>query len=270
MDEGDEEIESNSEKVLEDDLQDEDEANEFHEQDVLLRNLVIPSDEDIEQLLVDESEIKSLEKKICVETPFLSTFATLVQKEIGEVDLHLGRIPAFVSGPTLLFNFARSNEMALKALFEEFFAARVLFLVLNKAENHYVVVELDRFESFVTIYDSSRAIPSSNGQENMRNVFSKYLDVPLLERVFRVLQLLGEERVWRFAENMPQQDNGRDCGIFAMEVARSRVRAALALDLDRDKAERDYQSLSHRRAASYRRRLGAEFRSKKCDLAAKS
>lgn len=106
-------------------------------------------------------------------------------------------------------------------------------------------------------------------QENMRNVCSKYLDVPALEKVLRVLELLGEERVWRFAENMPQQNNGRDCGIFAMEVARSRVRAALAADKDKDRAEKDYQNLSHRRAASYRRRLGAEFRDKKCDVAAK-
>jgi hypothetical protein len=198
-----------------------------------------------------------------------SSFATLLQKEIGDADLEAGRIPAFVFGPTLLFEFSGSDEKALKALFQEFFAARVLFLVLNKAKNHYVVVEVDWFGSFVTVYDSSREIPKSNGQENMRNVCSKYLDVPALEKVLRVLQLLGEERVWRFAENMPQQNNGRDCGIFAMEVARSRVRAALAADKDKDRAEKDYQNLSHRRAASYRRRLGAEFRAKKCDVAAK-
>lgn len=43
----------------------------------------------------------------------------------------------------------------------------------------------------------------------------------------------------RFAENMPQQNNGRDCGIFAMEVARSRVRAALAAERDKARAESD-------------------------------
>ena len=68
---------------------------------------------------------------------------------------------------------------------------------------------------------------------------------------------------------MLQQDNGRDCGIFAMEVARCRVLAALTPDNLRAKAEKDYQKLSQRRAASYRRRLGGEFRSKKCDLMAK-
>jgi hypothetical protein len=270
MDISDEEMVADSENEIENvELKDGDELNVFDEQDLLIRNLVIPSAEDIEQLQLDESEIKSLEKKIWVEAPFLSCFATLLQKELGDVDMDAGRIPAFVFGPTLLFEFSDSDEKALKALFQEFFAARVLFLVLNKAKNHYVVIEADRFDSFVTVYDSSREIPKTNGQQNMRNVCSKYLDVPVLERVLRVLQLLGEERVWRFAENMPQQNNGRDCGIFAMEVARSRVRAALAADKDKERAEKDYQNLSHRRAVSYRRRLGAEFRSKKCDVAAK-
>jgi hypothetical protein len=264
LDEEDEDDDSSSE-----DIDENVNANVFDEQDLLVRNLAIPSDEDIEQLQLDESEIKSLEKKIWVEAPFLSTFATLLQKEIGDADLRAKRIPAFVFGPTLLFNFSGSDENALKALFQLFFAARVLFLVLNKAENHYVVVEVNRFDSFVTVYDSAREIPKPNGKQNMRNVCSEYLDVQVLERVLRVLEMLGEERLWRFAERMPQQNNGRDCGIFAMEVARSRVRAAVAVVSEKEKAERDYQNLSHRRAASYRRRLGAEFRSKKCDLAAK-
>ena len=55
-----------------------------------------------------------------------------------------------------------------------------------------------------------------------------------------------------------------------MEVARSRVRAALAAERDKARAEIDYQNLSHFRAASYRRRLGAEFLCKKCDVAAKA
>ena len=71
---------------------------------------MVPSDEDIEQLQLDESEIKSLEKQIWVEAPFLSSFATLLQKEIGDADLEAGRIPAFVFGPTLLFEFSGSDE----------------------------------------------------------------------------------------------------------------------------------------------------------------
>lgn len=204
-----------------------------------------------------------------VEAPFVSCFATLLQKEVGGVNVDEGQIPVMVFGPTLFLKFSNRDEAALKMLFHDFFPHRVLLLMLTKAENHYVVVELNWFDSFVTIYDSSHKIPKLNGQEDMRNVCAKYLNVPLLERVFGVLGLLGEGRVWRFAENMPQQDNGRDCGIFAMEVARTRVRAALAGENEKAGAERDYQKLSQRRAASYRRRLGGEFRKKKCDLTAK-
>jgi hypothetical protein len=218
---------------------------------------------------LDESEIKNLEKKIMVEVPFMSCFATLLQKEVGGVNMEEEQIPAVVFGPTLFLKFSDRDEDALKMLFHDFSPRRVLLLMLTKTENHYVVVELNWFDSFVTIYDSSREVPKSNGQKDMREVCAKYLDVPLLERVFRVLDMVGEGRVWRFAEDMPQQDNGRDCGIFAMEVARTRVRAALVADNEKARAEKDYQNLSQRRAASYRRRLGGEFRSKRCDLNAK-
>jgi hypothetical protein len=243
-------------------------GNVFDEQDLLSRNLVDPSDADIAQLQFDESEIESLEKDILVEAPFMSSFATLLQKEVGGANLDGTQIPVFVFGPTLLLHFGAPDEEALKMLFHEFFPGRVLFLVMNKPKNHYVVVELKWFDSFVTVYDSSHG--SQNGKGNMRNVFVKYLDVPALERVFTALDLQPEKRVWRFAENMPQQDNGRDCGIFAMEVARTRVRAAVAgNDKDRDVAECVYQSLSSRRGRKYRARLAEEFRKKKCDLNAK-
>ncbi len=102
----------------------------------------------------------------------------------------------------------------------------------------------------------------------MRNVCSKYLDVPVLERVLRVLQLLGEGHLAIYGKHVPT-NSGRDCRIFAMEVARSHVRMALAADKDKDRAEKEYQNLSHCCAALYCRRLGNEFQSKKCDLAAK-
>jgi hypothetical protein len=260
---------SESEVEIENPEADEERQQEFDEQDLLTRNLVIPSDEDIEQMQLDESEIKNLEKKIMVEAPFMSCFATLLQKEVGGVNMEEEQIPAVVFGPTLMLKFSDRDEDALKMLLHDFSPRRVLLLMLTKAENHYVVVELNWFDSFVTVYDSSRDTPKSNGQKDMREVCAKYLDVPLLERVFRVLDMVGEGRVWRFAEDMPQQDNGRDCGIFAMEVARTRVRAALVADNEKARAEKDYQNLSQRRAASYRRRLGGEFRSKKCDLNAK-
>jgi len=244
-------------------------ANVFDEQDLLNRNLIIPSDSDIAALQLDESEIKSVEKEVMVEVSFMSSFATLLQKEVGGANLDEGRIPAFVFGPTLLFEFSVSDENALKMLFQDFFPERVLFLVLNNANNHYVVVELNWFDSFVTVFDSARTIPKENGRVNMREVCSKFLNVPVLERVFWVLQQRPEERLWRFAEKMPQQNNGWDCGIFALEVARSRVHAALLGQKDKAKAESDYQNLSSRRARKYRRRLGTEFRVKKCDVKAK-
>ena len=65
-------------------------------------------------------------------------------------------------------------------LFQVFFPGRVLLLVLTKAKNHYVVVELNWFDSFITMYDSSHDVPKSNGQKDMRDECAKYLNVPLL------------------------------------------------------------------------------------------
>jgi hypothetical protein len=172
---------------------------EFDEQDLLLRNLVIPSDDDIAQMKLDESEIKKLEKKIMVEAPFVDCFAALLQKEIGGANLDVGMIAVVVFGPTLLLQFSNRDEDALKMLFQEFFPGRVLLLVMTKARNHYVVVELNWFDAVVTIYDSSRVV--RNGQKDMRDECAKYLNVPLLERVFGIIGARGEGRVWRFAEN---------------------------------------------------------------------
>ncbi len=74
-----------------------------------------------------------------------------MQKEIGDVIKAENRIPAFIFGPTLLFEFGDSDENALKLLFEDIFPERVLFLVLNNAQNHYVVVELKWFDTYVTM-----------------------------------------------------------------------------------------------------------------------
>jgi hypothetical protein len=82
-------------------------------------------------LQLDESEIANVEKIILVEAQFMSAFATLLQKEIGDVNEAENQIPAFVFGPTLLFEFGDSDENALKEFFANFFPERVLFLVLN-------------------------------------------------------------------------------------------------------------------------------------------
>jgi hypothetical protein len=269
VEENEEELDGEDDDSVSENIDENVNANVFDEQDLLNRNLIIPSDSDIAALQLDESEIKSVEKEIMVEVSFMSTFATLLQKEVGGANLDEGRIPAFVFGPTLLFEFSVSDENALKMLFQDFFPERVLFLVLNDAKNHYVVVELNWFDSFVTVFDSAREIPKGNGSVNMREICSKFINVPVLERVFRVLQQRPEERLWRFAEKMPQQNNGWDCGIFALEVARSRTHAALAGEKGKARAESNYQNLSSRRARKYRRRLGDEFRVKKCDVNAK-
>ncbi len=85
----------------------------------------------------------------------MSILATLLQKEIGDADLVAGRIPAFVFGLMLLFEFSGSDENALKVLFQEFFAVHVLVLVMNKARNHYIIVEVDWFGLFVTVSNSA-------------------------------------------------------------------------------------------------------------------
>ena len=72
---------------------------------------------------------------------------------------------------------------------------------MNKTKNHYVVVELKWFDSFVTVYDSSHS--SQNGKGNLRNVFVKYLDVPALERVFPQFPCRpGKCAVGRCGENL--------------------------------------------------------------------
>jgi hypothetical protein len=243
---------------------------DLDEQELLVRNLLIPSDADIAELQLDESEIKNVEKVIWIEAPFMSAFATLLQKEVGDVNRADHRIPAFVFGPTLLLHFGNADEVALKALFEDFFPERVLFFVLNNAQDHYVVVELKWFDTFVTVYDSARSVPKDNGNVNMRDNCALYIDVPVLERIFRALQQQPEMRMWRFAWNMPQQNNGRDCGIFAMEVARTRIRAAMMKDVDEQtKADVIYQRLQAKSTKKYRRRLADEFRTKEANLNAK-
>jgi Ulp1 family protease len=160
----------------------------------------------------------------------------------------------------LLFEFGDSDENALKELFANFFPERVLFLVLNNAENHYVVVELKWFDSFVTVYDSARSVPKGNGSVNMRENCASFLNVPVLERIFRVLGLQPQERVWRFASDMPQQNNGRDCGIFAMEVARTRARAAMVkVAEEQKKADQLYQRLQANRTKNTEDGLPTSF-----------
>jgi Ulp1 family protease len=101
----------------------------------------------------------------------------------------------------------------------------------------------------------------------MRENCASFLNVPVLERIFRVLGLQPQERVWRFASDMPQQNNGRDCGIFALEVARTRARAAMVkVAEEQKKADQLYQRLQANRTKKYRRRLADEFRVKKANL----
>ncbi len=49
---------------------------DLDEQDLLVRNLLLPSDEDIAALQLDESEIANVEKIIWVEAQFMSAYAT--------------------------------------------------------------------------------------------------------------------------------------------------------------------------------------------------
>ena len=76
--------------------------------------------------------------------------------------------------------------------------------------------------------------------------------------MFQVPELQGRSVS---AENMPQQNN---------DLRNLCDGAALAAGRDKARVEIDYQNLSHFRAASCRRRLGAEFLCKKCDVAAKA
>jgi hypothetical protein len=83
VEENEEELDEEDDNASSENIDENVNANVFDEQDLLVRNLVVPSDEDIEQLQLDESEIKSLEKQIWVEAPFFLALRPCCRKRLG-------------------------------------------------------------------------------------------------------------------------------------------------------------------------------------------
>jgi hypothetical protein len=240
------------------------------EQELLLRNLIVPSAEDIENMRVDEAEVAKVAKSVLLEVSTLSMHVALLQKEVGPVDEQEHSLPCFVFGPQLLLSFNGRDAAAINTLFSEFSPFCWVFVVMTKTRSHYLTLEFYRFGDKMVVFDSLLSEKALTGGESARNYCEKVLDMDKLERLLRVLQVPVDEIAWTFAENMPQQDNGRDCGVFALEVARSRVRLALEEGkLEKKHQEQAYTKLSWRRAKNYRARIASELRGKKVDINAR-
>jgi hypothetical protein len=260
---------------------DEDVVADMDEQDLLLRNLIIPSRNDLKNMRVDQREVESVTEAELLEVAVMSMYVALLLAELntenaqeehsedpnGIEDIY--QWPFYVFGPTLLLSFGERDANTMKSLFQDRFPGCMLFVVMTKAKNHYLVIEVGWFTQKAIVYDSLLSDAARNGRISAYDYCRKALDLDQLLVVFRSLQIPVDDIQWEFAEDMPQQNNGRDCGVFALEVGRIRVRRAMASPDKRGALDKEYQKLSCKRVRKYRNRIAAELQAKKVDINAK-
>lgn len=170
-----------------------------------------------------------------------------------------------VYGPQLLLESHQKSIEVLKTLLDNVYAHHVVTMLFNNARDHFFVADLNVGGNSVTIYDSifKRDIDSAS----VRKMYSS----SALEALYReVFHLTCGDLTWMMATKMPQQRNSSDCGIFAMEVARSLVATYISNANEGLVSNNDgYSKLKPDNVMKYRRRLCRELREKHVDLNAR-
>lgn len=247
-----------------------DEQFEWDVEELMLRSLVIPSNEDVEAMQVDEDELKNVTSSKVVEAAQVSMFVSLLQHQVCVPKEEMNCFPVFFFGPVLFNSFREREAQAVKDLFKDFFPAKVLCIVMNARSDHFVVLEASWFESQIVLYDSLLSDKALEGSVSAEDYFRSKFNMSVAQRFFTALDMDFSSRKWLFAQEMPQQNNGVDCGIFAMEILRIHARASVCEDLqEKARMLAEYKQIVPTKTRKYRARIAEELQTKKIDIHAK-
>jgi hypothetical protein len=247
-----------------------DEPYEWDVDELMLRNLLIPSIEDVDSMQVDEKELKNVTSSKLVEASQVSMFVSLLLHQVCIADEVMKCFPVFFFGPVLFTHFREREAEAVRGLFSEFFPKRVLCIFMNSRRDHFVVLEASWFGTQIVLYDSLMSETALNGSVLAEEYFRSKFDMAVAQRFFTALDMGFADREWIFPEDMPQQNNGVDCGIFAMEILRLHARAAVCDDLQMQEQIRSaYKDIVPSRTRKYRAKIADELKSKSIDITAK-
>lgn len=244
-----------------DEGEDIDEGEALDEDEALLRGVLFPTEDDIKNRQMDKQELNVLETpNTWTEATTLTYYAFLLQRQA--LGMENGFISALVYGPQLLLESYQKSVRALKDLLEKVFPHHVIIMLLTRSGNHFFVADLNIGGNSVTIYDSLSR-DTLDSKEVRKNYSSRALEA-LYTYVFG---MNCATLTWAMAQNMPQQSNSSDCGIFAMEVARSLVATYKTNEEQGLVLKNDgYSKLKPQNVMKYRRRLRRELQTNVVDL----
>lgn len=101
------------------------------------------------------------------------------------------------------------KEVPWKTIFEY---ERIIFPVCHG--KHFVVVEIDPQERYVSLYDSTQGMSTTPGPTAsvVKTRFKRYVEVQAKE-----CGALASDFQYEFTIGLPMQQNGFDCGLYAIE-----------------------------------------------------